>query len=317
MTCESIRGHIKNRFLNLRHTSLIFFLLLLSFVGYAQRAIPELWGMRVHDEAGILSQPVVQQLEQQLKTFEDSTSNQIAILIIPSLDGEVLEEYALRVAHDAWKLGQADTDNGVLLLIAVNDRKMRIEVGQGLEGVLPDAICSRIIRNEISPNFRRNDFDAGVVAGINAICKAIGGEYVADGSDLQAPEFSAKDKALISLFVFGILGVFTFTGLRTKGCAAWFLYVFLIPFYALFPGAILGFSTGIPILIVYLIAWPVLKFIFQKKGWSNLDSNSRGGGWSSGGGWYSGGSSGGGWSSGGGFSGGGGSFGGGGSSGSW
>lgn len=287
-------------------------LLCLSVLLQAQpRPVPELWGMRVHDEARVLSQQVVQQLETQLKQHEDSTSNQIAILIIPSLNGEVLEEYALRVA-DYWKLGQQDKDNGVLLLIAIEDRAVRIEVGHGLEGVLPDAICNRIIRNEIIPNFRRNDFDAGVTAAVTAITQAIGGEYVTNEDGGNEFGTTWQERALISVFVFTILGVFTFIGLKLKGGQAWFLYVFLIPFYATFPASIFGFNAGMTILIGYVVLWPVLKFYFKRKGWDTLQSSSggssRGGGWFSGGGWSSGG---------GGFSGGGGSFGGGGSSGRW
>src|SRR5689334_22186876 len=113
---------------------------------FAQKAVPEFWGLRVHDEAHVLQQATIDQLEKDLKAYEDSTSNQIAILIVQSLDGDVLESYSMRVV-EKWKLGQKGKDNGVLLLIAVDDHKMRIEVGQGLEGVLTDAQCSRIIRN--------------------------------------------------------------------------------------------------------------------------------------------------------------------------
>lgn len=297
----------------------LFLIFVLPFAGKAQREIPELWGVRVHDEAKALSAQTVQQLEQQLKLHQDSTSNQIAILIIPSLDGEAIEDYALRVAMK-WQLGQRDKDNGILLLIAINDRKMRIEVGSGLEGVLPDAICSQIIRNEMAPNFRRGDYDAGVQAAINAIVASIAGEYQADsteGGGGSVP-LSGAEKALMGLFVLGILGIFTFGGLSTQGCAGWFLYVFLIPFYAIFPGSLLGWNAGLSILSAYIVGFPILKFIFKKKGWDKKISNSGGsGGWTSGSGWIGGG--GGGWSSGGGggFSGGGGSFGGGGSSGSW
>ena len=150
-----------------------------THLAFAQKAVPELWGARVHDEAHALKQESVDQLEKELKAYEDSTSNQIAILVVQSLDGDVLEEYSLRVA-EKWKLGTKNKDNGVLLFIAVDDHKMRIEVGQGLEGVLTDAQSNRIIRNEIAPEFRRNDYDAGVKAGIHGIVKAIAGEYKAD-----------------------------------------------------------------------------------------------------------------------------------------
>lgn len=291
---------------------------------FSQRAIPPLAGKRVHDEAKILSSQTVDQLEIQLKQFEDSTSNQIAILIINSLEGDVLEEYSIRVAHNEWKLGQSKNDNGVLLLIATDDRKMRIEVGYGLEGVLTDALTSRIIRNEMAPNFRRGDYDAGVLLAVNAIVRAIGGEYVAEEDSSSGDGMTASDKMLVSLVVFGLLGIFSFSGLTSEGAVGWVFYFFLIPFYAVFPMVILGWGSGLTALGIYLVAYPILKVIFKKMGWTKKDTGTggrnRGGGWSSGSGWFSGGSSGGGsWGGGGGggFSGGGGGFGGGGSSGSW
>jgi uncharacterized protein len=142
----------------------------------AQVTIPELWGTRIHDEAKILSPAFVSQLEQQLKIHEDSTSNQMAILIIPTLNDFPIEDYTLQVA-EKWQLGQESTDNGVLLFIAVKDRKIRIEVGEGLEGVLPDVVCNQIIRNQIAPNFRQNNYEAGVQAAVTAMIQAIGGEY--------------------------------------------------------------------------------------------------------------------------------------------
>jgi uncharacterized protein len=187
-------------------------------------------------------------------------------------------------------------------------------VGYGLEGVLTDAVCNQIIRNVIVPNFRRSDYDAGVREGLRAIMQAAAGEFtVAEGVEPGKLGMNSREKALISLFVFTVLGIFTFIGLKMKGGQAWFLYFFLIPFYAVFPGSIFGFDTGLWILGAYLVTWPLLKIYFNRKGWSTFENR---GGSSSGGGWYSGG---GGWSSGsgGGFSGGGGSFGGGGSSGSW
>ncbi|HEY3404179.1 MAG TPA: TPM domain-containing protein [Ohtaekwangia sp.] len=299
----------------------------LSLTVSAQRAVPELWGHRVHDEAHILSAATVEQLEQMLKLHEDSTTNQIAVLIIPSLDGEVLEEYSIRVAHDVWKLGQANNDNGVLLLIAVDDRKMRIEVGQGLEGVLTDALTGRIIRNEIAPHFREQEYDAGVTAGVDAIIQAIGNEYYAEAESsdgaFEPVEMSWKEKLLIGAFIFGILGVFTFLGLFVPGCTGWFMYAFLIPFYAAFPMAVLGVDGGLTALGIYVISFPILKIILNNTPWgkrmgSKMNQGKSGGkGWTSGSGWFGGGSFGGGSSGGGGFSGGGGGFSGGGSSGSW
>lgn len=146
----------------------------------AQRDVPPLDNHRVHDDAGVLSSSTVTYLEQALREFEDSTSNQIAILIFSSLEGESIDQFGIRVA-DAWKLGTQANDNGAILLVAVNDRKVRIEVGQGLEGPLPDAVCNRIIRNELAPAFRRGDYDSGVVSAIDAIRMAIKGEYKGTG----------------------------------------------------------------------------------------------------------------------------------------
>lgn len=161
--------------------SLLLALNLLSFSAAAQnKSVPSLSGKRIHDEAGVLSQQTVSYLEQSLRQFEDSTSNQIAVLIVNSLEGESIDQYGIRVAEQ-WKLGTSQKDNGVILIIALSEKKMRIEVGQGLEGPLPDAICNRIIRNEMAPSFRRGDYDTGVVTAIDAIRQAIKGEYKGTG----------------------------------------------------------------------------------------------------------------------------------------
>jgi uncharacterized protein len=160
----------------MKHLFFYFLLILPSFV-FGQRAVPPHGGVWVHDEAGILSDGARAELESILKAERDSTSNQIAVLTVPSLEGEDIDGYSIRVT-DEWKLGKKDTDNGVLLLIAVQDRKVRIEVGLGLEGVLTDALSSRIIRNEIAPHFRQGDNDGGVRAGVLSIIQAIKGQYV-------------------------------------------------------------------------------------------------------------------------------------------
>lgn len=197
--CSS--SHTRNCLLLSAYCLLLLLLLVTPYLSTAQKPIPELWGLRVHDDAHVLKQETIDALEQRLKVYEDSTSNQIAILTTQSLEGEVLEEYSLKVA-EAWKLGKENKDNGVLLLIAVDDHKMRIEVGHGLEGVLTDAHSNRIIRNEMTPNFRKSDYDAGVTAAVDAMIKSIGGEYAADDSD----DWSTTDTLLlvgfISFFVF-------------------------------------------------------------------------------------------------------------------
>ncbi len=301
------------------------FLFFLPFISIAQKAVPEFWQSQVHDDAGVLSKATIDELEVKLAAYRDSTSNEIAVLIVPSLDGDVLEEYALRVA-EKLALGDKEKDNGALLLIAVDDHKMRIETGIGLEGVLTDAMCNRIIRNELAPNFRANDYDQGVKDGVDAMIAAIGGEYSAEenahSDNFIAPEMTWQERLMIGAFVFGILGIFTLIGLMVSGCAGWFLYAFLIPFYATFPMFILPGNGGVVALIGYVIGFPILKLIIGRTAWGKKMASKMGRGGSSGGGWSSGsGWSGGGWgggsSSSGGFSGGGGSFGGGGSSGSW
>jgi len=158
-------------------STLFFTLLLIS--ASAQRSVPAHGGEWVHDEANVLSPPVKAQLEAILKAHRDSTSTQIAVLLIPSLEGDDIESYALRVT-EAWKLGQEKKDNGVLFLVAMQEKQMRIEVGYGLEGVLTDAMSSRINRNEVAPNFRQGNYEAGIQAGVIAIIKAVQGTYVND-----------------------------------------------------------------------------------------------------------------------------------------
>jgi len=298
----------------MRLTFLIYGLIF-SLSAFGQKAVPELWNMRVHDDAHVLKQETIDHLEKQLAQYEDSTSNQIAILIISSLEGESIEEYSFRVA-EKWALGQKEKDNGVLLLIAVDDHKMRIEVGEGLEGALTDAMSSRIIRNEMAPAFRRGDFDSGVTAAIDAIVKAIGGEYSAEDIN-ELTDLTITQRLLIGLGLYIFLGIFAFFALVVRGCAGWGLYAFLIPFYSIFPAVLVNEKYWYLPGLIYILAFPPLKLWVGRSDWGKKIGKNMGGG--SGGGWSSWRSGGGGWSSGssGGFSGGGGSFGGGGSSGSW
>lgn len=300
---------------------LIALCLFTATVSFAQKKIPELWGLRVHDEARVLSQSVVDKLEAELKQIEDSTTNQIAILIIPSLDGANLEEYSLQVA-EKWKLGTAKNDNGVLILIVVDDHKVRIEVGQGLEGVLTDALSNRIIRNEMAPNFRKGDYNAGVLAAVRSIDAATRGEYAADDAG-SSGEMDLATRFITGIFIFVVLGIFTLIALYSQGCFGWGLYAFLIIFYAVFPWIAIGWTAALVLLAIYVVGMPIAKIYMQRSTWGREQLKSwqkRGGGSGSGSGWSMGsgwGSSGGGFGGGGGFSGGGGSFGGGGSSGSW
>jgi uncharacterized protein len=290
-------------------------LMLIASIAAAQKAVPELWNTRVHDDAKVLSTETTDQLELQLKKYEDSTSNQIAILIISSLEGESIETFSFQVA-EKWELGKKNKDNGVLLLIAIDDHKMRIEVGEGLEGVLTDAMCNRIIRNEMAPAFRRGDYEGGVKAAINGIVKAIGGEYTAgDSADIE--ELTTGQRILIGIGLYLFLSLFAFFALFMQGCTGWGLYAFLIPFFTLFPAILVSESMWYVPGLIYILGFPPLKIFLNRTSWGKNLAEKVGSGSSSGGGGWSNWSSGG-WSSGGGgFSGGGGSFGGGGSSGSW
>ena len=141
-------------------------------------AVPERPEGRVTDRTGTLTRDQITVLERKLAAFERETTNQIAVLLIPSLEGDSLEDFSIRLA-EKWKIGQQGRNNGVILLIVKNDRKLRIEVGYGLEGALPDALAGTIIRNEISPRFRDGQFYQGIDAGINALIAATKGEYKA------------------------------------------------------------------------------------------------------------------------------------------
>ena len=177
---------------------------------------------RVTDLAGVITPAERMRLEEKLYFFETKTSNQIAVLIIPSLENESLEDYSIRVT-DKWRLGDPDKDNGVLLLIAINERKMRIEVGYGLEEVLTDLISSQIIRNEIAPLFRTGDYAAGIEAGLDAIMLATRNEYQADPQQYQR---SVRDKAssfgsLVFFILFFLL--FLISGRRGRRSLFWAL----------------------------------------------------------------------------------------------
>ncbi|MBA4056543.1 MAG: hypothetical protein C0490_17645 [Marivirga sp.] len=192
--------------------SLLFLALILCFAAKAQLKVPEHGGRWIHDEANVLSEQAEASLELILKAERDSTSNQIAVLIIPSLEGESLEEYSLKVA-EAWGIGQKSKDNGVLLLISINDRQLRIESGYGLEGTLTDALSSRINRNEIAPYFRQGNYDEGVKAGVIAIIQAIKGEYKND-EPVQRRK-SSKKSPLATILI--LIIIFIIASRRGRG----------------------------------------------------------------------------------------------------
>lgn len=190
---------------------LLMLLVAVNFAGQAQRAVPAHNAVWVHDEAGILSASAKSQMEALLQAHRDSTSTQIAVLIVPSLEGEDIDGYAVRVFEE-WKLGQQGKDNGVLFLVAMQERQMRIEVGYGLEGVLTDALSSRINRNEVAPFFREGNYEAGIQAGVSAIIKAVAGEYK---NDDPAPRKRGK-KSSWSTIIFLLL-IILFMSRRNRG----------------------------------------------------------------------------------------------------
>ncbi len=185
---------------------LVAIVLLLNISAFAQRAVPAHGGVWVHDEANVLSRGTVAQLEQILKAERDSTSNQMAILIVPSLEGEDIDGFSIRVG-EAWKAGDVKKDNGVIFIVSIQDRKMRIEVGQGLEGVLTDALSSRINRNEVAPQFRQGNYDAGVLAGTIAIIQAIKGTYVNESPPQRGKRGSRSPWGTVLLIIIIIIAM--------------------------------------------------------------------------------------------------------------
>ena len=295
--------------------------------------IPFLTG-RVVDDANILGDEAQARLTATLKTHEDATTNQIVVLTVTTIGGQSIEEYAVKV-FEGWKLGNKDKDNGILVVVVPEDRKMRIEVGYGLEGVLPDGAAGEIIRTWMTPAFKAGNYEKGIEDGVAAIIARLEGR--GEPSDRTPVENASSSgsgdladmpwhmRLLVGAFVFGIIGLFTVIGVLTPGIG-WFLYLFLIPFWAIFPLFIIGARPTMVLLATYLLGYPIAKINLRNKPWykkaaRELRSKGRatiGGFTFSTGGSSSGSDSGSSWSSSGSsFSGGGGSSGGGGASGSW
>ncbi|MBR0851432.1 YgcG family protein [Bradyrhizobium diazoefficiens] len=274
-----------------------------SLPAAADVAVPQLTG-RVVDQTGTLSSGDIAALSQKLRDFEMRKGSQVAVLIVPTTQPETIEQFSIRVA-EAWKLGRKKVDDGAILVIAKNDRHLRIEVGYGLEGALTDVTSRRIIDEVITPRFRSGDFSGGISAGVDRIMRII------DGEPLPVPSRSVNFGSLddigpmlpVALFVSlgiggflravlgrllgsvatgGLIGVLALLILGSAGIAA---IAGIAGFFLAFMADLIPVSTG----------------------------PSRGGSWSGGSGGWSSGSS----SDSGSFSGGGGSFGGGGASGSW
>ncbi|MEO8002471.1 MAG: YgcG family protein [Arenimonas sp.] len=250
----------------------------------------------VTDQTGTLNASQIAELETELVNLEQRKGSQVAVLIVSTTGNEALENYSLAVAEKN-KLGRSKTDDGILLLIAKDDRKARIEVGYGLEGAVPDALASRIIREYLTPKFRQGDFFGGIKDSLQAITKLIDGEalppaMVSDEGKSQ-PDFVFA--GIVGFFIGAIVGIFTFIPATLRRISAAGIAGFLVTLMFSF-----GFSTLVAAVVAFLV------------------SSSGNGRFSSGhSGWGSFGGGGGGGSSGGGWSGGGGSFGGGGASGGW
>ncbi len=278
---------------------LLFFCLLGVKNTHAEQPVPE-FKSRVVDLTNTLTATQKQLLEQQLKHLEETKGSQLAVLLVPTTKPETIEQYSIRVA-EKWQLGRKGIDDGVLLLIAKNDRKLRIEVGYGLEGVIPDAVAKRVISEIITPYFKAGDFYGGIEAGVHQLVRLI------EGEPLPAPkqQDDYREPGVQDLLFFLV-----------------FILFFAPAFRSLF-GRLIG--SGVAGGIAGLLTWAVtatlvasivagiaiflLALMFTSGGRSNFPGG-RGG--------YYGGGFGGGWSGGGGFGGGGGGgFGGGGASGGW
>ena len=288
------------------------------FPALAEVAVPPLTG-RVVDQTGTLSSGDIASLTQTLKDFEARKGSQIAVLIVPTTDQEPIEQFSLRVA-EAWKIGRKKIDDGALLVIAKNDRHLRIEVGYGLEGALTDVTTKRIIDEEITPKFKSGDFAGGVSAGIDRMIRVI------DGEKLPAPEPVHWETPALLDYInpanpFVIFGLIILAGVLRSALGRFI--------GALATGGIVGvfawFVAGsLAAAILLGVVASVVTFLVQNMGSTGPGPGvgrrryGRDGGWvvGGGGGSWSGGSSSSGSDSGG-FSGGGGSFGGGGASGSW
>jgi uncharacterized protein len=278
--------------MTMRHTiagAIVLCLLLLAVVVpvRADPPIPALTG-RVVDDANVLSGSTIDALTAQLQGYESSTTNQVVVVTLPSLGGYPIEDWGLALGR-GWGIGQKGKDNGVILVVAPNDRQLHIAVGYGLEGQLPDATADKIIRYEIVPRFKGGDINGGVRAGVNAILAALGGSYRP-----AVIEMPSRDGIVVFLaqyageiFIGLLVVVFIVSHIRRKWDPARRRNVF------------------------YWYVNPEERISDSGSSWSSGSS------WHSSGGFSGGGFSGGGFSGGGGFHGGGGSFGGGGASGHW
>jgi uncharacterized protein len=198
-------------------TILLVTVLLLILPTWGSAAeIPKLQGY-VNDYGNMISPSVETELTAKLRSFEASDSTQIVILTVPSLNGEPIEDFSIRVA-EAWKIGQAGKDNGVLLTVSREDRKMRIEVGRGLEGKLTDLAAGRIIDLVMRPKFKDGNYDAGFIAGISALIDATRGEFQAEKGPAGRPRSAFRFRPLY-IFIAWMLFIFVVALVRSRKSA--------------------------------------------------------------------------------------------------
>ena len=290
-----------------RLLKILFFALAIHYTLYTIHCfaldVPQLKGY-VNDYANMMSASARSKIEADLKAFERTDSTQVVILTIPSLEGEAPEDYSIKVA-EAWKIGQKGKDNGIIFLVANQERKIRVEVGRGLEGKLTDLMAGRIIDLVVKPRFKRGDFDGGFTAGVHSLIDATRGEFKAQAERAPVRKRGISPYFTIIFFA-GVALLFLGSMSKTVGGVAGaiglpaILYLFLgPPLVLLVIFGLIGLAMGI-----------FLPILFSGGG------GFPGGFWFPGGGW--GGGGGGGSDSGGDFGGGGGGdFGGGGASGDW
>jgi len=297
----------------IKSVKLVFLLLVLvySHAIFSQDLVPiPVLTSPVMDLTGTLSESTIQEIQNKILALQKEKGSQIQVLIIPTTQPEAIEQYSIRVG-EAWKIGRKGIDDGAILLVAKNDRKLRIEVGYGLEGVIPDAIARRIISEIITPEFKQGNFDEGISVGVNAISKLIQGEALPKPSATDSFDSNRSGRALENLSGFQIL-------LGLIGIAISFIFIFKEKFgYSWLNLGFFFFIAGLlgPFSFLSLLGFSVIGSLIVLLFLVTLIYGGSGGGsnYSGGGGWSSSSGS----SSGGGWSGGGGSFGGGGSSGSW
>ena len=262
----------------------------------------------VNDYANVLTADTKVQLEKELQLFAASTTNEIAVVTVLDLGGDTVEHYATKL-FESWKIGKAKQDNGVLLLVAVTDHKLRIEVGYGLEGALPDILAKNIIDTAITPSFKNGDYDTGVVKGVTAIMQATFGEYTVNATPASR---SLSGDSLLVIFFF-IVAFFQFLSSILARSKSWWVGGVL--------GALIGggvtmlglfgitFIIGGIVTVVLVLLGLLFDYIVSNMYTSSISRGSSIPWWIGGGSGSSGGGSFGGF--------GGGSSGGGGASGSW